>query len=584
MLGEGRVGIIPDSVLALVQIRIFELPLRLRRVLLAASVFGSEFWSGGVEMLVAGQFPGALDLELAELEQAEFINRQEPSRYADELEYCLRNPVVREAAYGLLTEEERRTAHRRAASWMKKVGESDPMSLAVHSELGGMREAAAKYYLRAAEIALERNALEDTVRIAQRVQACGPSGQLRGALLSAESIANAWLWRIGDVMQTIPAALQQLPPDSPQVCPLLALQICGALMQGKMESAQAITRCLVETEPAPAERSSYVRYAAVALSATVTFCARDIADALYARIKQLAEQVGGLDVNVAASICHSGSDYVRAFQADLWQVWLLANEAVKGHLAAGDRALHVSALIRKGQSACEMGEVALGIRILRESVAQAERDHDLFSRGQALIHLAAALSALPNAQAWEEAERAAREVLVASNSSVGYKGWAHGVLARCWLQRGEVVQAEAEATAAIAKCKLVPLRRLWAQSLLAQSLIAQGRATAALADELLGEVTRHGCAGYVEVEARLTAAEVLHAAGEHGRAVRELRATVGQIRLRADAIPDPTWRAGYLSQVAENLRARALAQAWLRPIGEDDALELWAGTQTAVAP
>lgn len=564
MVGEGRIGAIPDSVLSMVQLRIFELPLRLRRVLLAASVFGSEFWRGGVAMLATGgREADGLAIELSELEQAEFIERQLTSRYAGEEEYCLRNPVVREAAYGLLTDEERRAAHRLAAGWLTQVGESDPMTLALHYELGGVPDAAIHYYRRAADQALERAALEDAIRIAQRGQACGATGQRRGELLAVEALANAWLWRVAEALRLLRLALELLPGESQYTGLLYGFQICGELLLGLLEDAREHTRRLLLTDPTPVQRNDYIRGAVLALTVAVTHCARERSDELLARIKQIQLQATDLDANVTASVCHGWSDYVRAFQADPWQVRLLAREAADGHKAAGDRSFYLSALIRCGQSTVELGETAPGIHILRDAVAQAERDHDQFFHGQGLIHLAAALAGLASPHAWEEAASIARLLLGTTNISPGYRGWAHGILAQCWLQRGDFAQVEAEAASALLLCKSVPLRRTWIKTLIARCQIGQQRASVQTAREILQELGRFGCAGYLEVAARLTATEVLFAVGENDQACSELAETMRQIQLRADKIPDLACRASYRDNVAENARARELAEKWL---------------------
>ena len=565
MLGEGRVGVIPDSVLAMVQIRIFELPLRLRRVLLAASVFGPEFWSGGIAMLTAGgPEVGALEVELHELEQAEFIERQTPSRYAGEQEYCLRNPVVREAAYGLLTSEECRAAHRLAGGWLTQVGESDPMTLALHYELGGVTDVAIKYYVRAAERALERSALEDAIRIAQRGQACGASGAARGELLAVEALGNAWLWRLLEALRLFRLALELLPPASSSACLLYAFMVAGEMLLGRLEDARQHTRQLLILEPEPTGYNSYVRGAALALAVAVTHGERQVAESLLARIQEIQRQSADLDSNVAASVSHGFSDYVRAFQSDPWQVRQLAREAATGHKAAGDRAFYLSALIRCGQSTVELGETASGIQLLRDAVAQSQRDHDQFFHGQALIHLAAALAGLPTPQAWQEAEATARLILVTPDISSGYRGWAHGILAQCHLQQGNFAPAEVEATSALGLCKSVPQRRVWIKTLLARCQIGQQRVTAAVARDILQEIEDFGGAGYMEVAARLTAAEVLFLSGEVESAHRELAATLRQIELRADKIPEVACRTSYLEHVAENARARQLAAQWWR--------------------
>lgn len=564
MVGENRIGVIPDSVLAMVQIRLCELPLRLRRVLLAGSVYGPAFWGSGLEAVVAASVePGALELELGELAHAEFIERQSSSRYADEIEYSFCNPIVREAAYALLTDDRRKLAHRLAAGWLQRVGESDSMILAVHSELGGLPELAASHYHRAAELALERNALEDAIATARRGQACGASGQRLGMLISVEAIANIWLWRMDEFMQLAPLGEKLLPPESSYRFILTAFQLYGHLMAGRLSTATQLVHTMTAAEPASGDHSLYIKYCMMVAIAAVPFGVREISDLLIARVKQACQTTASLDTNVAAIFSHGCADYTRAFGRDLWQTLILSREAAEGHKAAGDRKMMISARIRIGQAACELGNAELGIRVLRESLALAESDHDLFYRRQVMLHLSAALAALPDAAAWEQAEAYARDVLEIPNTSTGYKGWAHGILAQCCLQRHQASQAEVEANLALPQCQNFPLRRLWVKTLLASCKIIQGRATIEAAQELIAELDDLKCAGYVEVAARLAAAEQFAAAGQSGRAHRELRATLEQIALRADLIPEPEWRERYLNQVGENLRARQLAEKWL---------------------
>lgn len=564
MVGEKRVGIIPDSVLAMVQIRLCDLPLRLRRVLLAGSVFGAAFWSSGLDSVVAtGHEPRALELELGELVQAEFIERQPTSRYAGETEYGFCNPIVREAAYSLLTDDRRKQAHRLAAGWMQQIRESDPMTLAVHHELGGLREVAATYYLRAAELAFERNALEDAIATAQRGQACGASGSLLGLLLSVEAIANIWLWRVDAFMSLAARGRELLPPTSRYIHIVTAFQLYGCLLEGRLGTARELVGPMTAAEPAPADYSLYVKYCMMIAIAAVPFGAREISDRLIARAKQARESNVELDINVAAMVRHGHADYTRAFGTDLWQTLLLAREAADGHREAGDRKMMISAMIRIGQAACELGNAELGLKTLRESLALAESDHDLFYQRQVMMHLSAALACLPSVEAWQQAEQLARGVLDLPNTSQGYQGWAHGILAQCLLKRQQGGQAEAEANLALAQCQNLPLRRLWVKTLLAGCAVAQGRAAVQTAQELIDEVNSLGGAGYIEVATRLAAAEQLAAAGQPARAHSELRETLRQIALRAEKIPDPTWREHYLNDVAENARAGQLAAAWL---------------------
>src|SRR5690606_39738911 len=65
------------------------------------------------------------------------------------------------SAYSLLAEDEKEDSHRRAAEWLEKNGDSDPLAVAVHFSLGGEPDRAKRHYLAAAEQALAGDDLED---------------------------------------------------------------------------------------------------------------------------------------------------------------------------------------------------------------------------------------------------------------------------------------------------------------------------------------------------------------------------------------------------------------------------------------
>jgi hypothetical protein len=140
---------LPESVLAMAQVRYEALEPEARQLLRAASVFGGVFWAGGVRALTGGA--GSLE----PLAQAELIERHADSSFQGETEYAFRHVLLREAAYAALTDSDRATGHRLAAAWLEAAGESDAMTLAGHLERGGEPARAAGWIRRAAEQALE---------------------------------------------------------------------------------------------------------------------------------------------------------------------------------------------------------------------------------------------------------------------------------------------------------------------------------------------------------------------------------------------------------------------------------------------
>ena len=168
-VAEGRAAALPETVLAMTEARLSALSPQVRRVLRAASVFGQSFWEGGVSALLGGAKAGE---RLAELCVEEIVSRRFDSRFPGQAEYAFRHALVREAAYGMLTEADRALGHRLAADFLEGAGERDPMVLGEHHERGGDPARAAEWYARAAEQSWEGDDLDAALARAERAEAC----------------------------------------------------------------------------------------------------------------------------------------------------------------------------------------------------------------------------------------------------------------------------------------------------------------------------------------------------------------------------------------------------------------------------
>src|SRR5262249_31734385 len=148
---EGRAGAVPPTLLAMVQSRLEGLEPEARRVLRAGSVLGELFWRGALANLLGPAGSAGLDPLLEDLERRELIARRSVAKFRGEREYAFRHALVREAAYGMLTDEDRALGHRLAGAWLASVGEPDPRVIAEHFDRGDDRIAAVPWYRRAAE-------------------------------------------------------------------------------------------------------------------------------------------------------------------------------------------------------------------------------------------------------------------------------------------------------------------------------------------------------------------------------------------------------------------------------------------------
>jgi hypothetical protein len=179
---------LPETVLAMAQSRIEGLEPEARRMLRAASVFGETCWSGAAAALVGKTFDAEGWLEA--LADRELLIRSRESRFPAEREYVFRHALLRDAAYAMLTDDDRRNAHALAGTWLESAGEKDAWAIADHFDRGGESARALPWICRAAELALSSGDLTQAIARAERGKELGAAGEARGLLLAIEGSAK----------------------------------------------------------------------------------------------------------------------------------------------------------------------------------------------------------------------------------------------------------------------------------------------------------------------------------------------------------------------------------------------------------
>lgn len=143
------------TIVAMLQARICRLEVFSQRILLAASIFGSTFSRGGLAALLGSTIvERQLDDALQALIQSEIIEPR-PGRYADR-EFVFRHGLMRDAAYELLTGQERLHGHRLAARVLERLPPSEVRRIAEHWQQGCEPERASRAYLQAGVQAARR--------------------------------------------------------------------------------------------------------------------------------------------------------------------------------------------------------------------------------------------------------------------------------------------------------------------------------------------------------------------------------------------------------------------------------------------
>ncbi|HYL08899.1 MAG TPA: hypothetical protein VEU76_10130, partial [Candidatus Udaeobacter sp.] len=175
-LEHGSLERLPDTVQATVLARLDLLPPGERRVIQLGSVFGRSFRAAGVAALES-------TAEKEVLQQCEELSDRDLIRPTEGDRYSFRHILIQEVAYGTLPRAERARLHGQAARWVESVSAGREVAvaeiLAFHYREAAVllsalepesdathlaRERAAKWLLKAADVAVAAGATPEAVR------------------------------------------------------------------------------------------------------------------------------------------------------------------------------------------------------------------------------------------------------------------------------------------------------------------------------------------------------------------------------------------------------------------------------------
>ncbi len=554
--GEGAE--LPETVLAMAQARLDGLGSELRRVLRAASVFGRAFTPEGVEALLGGDGAGVEVVAcITELCAAEILVRREDGTLPGGASYGFAQALMREAAYALLTAEDRALGHRLAGGFLFDRGFSDATALAEHFERGGEPARAVAFYRRAAEEALSGNDLATALERAARCAACGAAEGDLGALRLVE--AEAYLWR-GDIARSEASAAEAaalLAPGSAAWFRAMEHAVVAAEKLGDAHRAISLADAAVARDPAPGARSAKVRCLGGSAASAMILGRFEVADALLARVGEVAAaEVAAsdpLDPHGRAAV-HQARAFRALHGGDLGAALGDFEAAVAAFGEAGDRRHGCSVRHNLAYVLIELGGYAEAERALRAALVETDRLGLAELRAGILQNLGYTLSQagqLDEARGLEE--RAVEAFAKLGNPRM--EGYCHAYLARIHLAAGELDAAVREASAVARVPAAAPTLRATAAALHARVLLALGRvdeglAAAGEAHALL--VAAGGGLEEGESLVRLVYAEALAAAGREAEAREAREAAKERLLARAARITSPAWRERFLTQVPDN--------------------------------
>ncbi|MGK3964969.1 protein kinase [Sorangium sp. So ce118] len=565
---EGHGGGVPETVLAMMQSRLEGLAPDARRVLRAGSVLGGVFWRGAAGALLGAEVDGPhLDACLEELARSELITRVHESTFQGEVEYAFRHALVRDAAYEMLTEEDRRLGHRLAGAWLAEAGETDAMVLATHFERGGELERAIDCYRRAAEQALGGNDYAAAIARAERAVACGAAGEALGEVETVQ--AEAYRFRGESAAAELHAtmAMLALPEGSAPWCRATGVALWASHLVGRGDAVVALARTLCARWSAEAVTGPEL--GAMAQAAPILLYMKGQCEETEALSSRIDASFGRFqhDPTVSAPILRLRT--LRAILAgDVGSAWELCEASVRCFEAAGDVRGACGARINAGHFCNELGAYADAARQLRAALADTGRLGLLFMAAVAKENLGRTLLQLGELdEARALLDEALRSFVASGDRRM--EGGTYVYLAEVSRLAADLTRAEAEARRGCELLADVPPLIPCALGILAGVLLAAGRAAEALetanrAAELAAPIiAAQGHLEEGESQIDLVRAEALEACGAHGEARAAIATARDRLLERTSRIANPAWRAGFLENVPEHARTLALARAWL---------------------
>jgi tetratricopeptide (TPR) repeat protein len=549
---------LPETVLAMVQARLEALPAEARRTLRAASVFGEIFFRGGLAALLGTTSDSSrFDVLLSDLEARELIHRQSQSRFVGDVEFMFRHALIRECAYAMLTDTDRKLGHRLAGAWLEEHSEPDAMLLAHHFERGDDPLRAARAYRRAAELALEADDLDAALERAERGVARGASGEDRGALRMIQAEAHNWRGELALSEQRATEATGLLTPFTMAWFRAFQQAVDAAGKLGAFDRVERWASPSSSATPAPDAMSARTICLSVCANHLIYGGRYLAADAVIAALTDTAE--------LAAQSAQAVGMYhqLRAIRASASGDPCGLRESLETALAffeqGGDRRNACLTRQNLGFAFAELGDYEGAEHALRSLLPVAERMGLHEVAAGTLQNLGRVLA---YRGVFEEGRSIQKQAIDAFRTQEHPRamGLAQAYLAELELLAGDLGAAEPEARAAVDALSGVPPLRAGALAVLARILLAEGRADDALTAAREAHTLLESLGTIEEGEGlvRLVYAEALAANGHTDAFARAIAAARDHLLAKASRIRDPAGRQRFLTAIVDNARTLAL--------------------------
>jgi tetratricopeptide (TPR) repeat protein len=531
---------LPETVIGMVQARFDALGADAKRVLRAAAVFGQTFRPAGVRHLLGGDHDRSLDQWLDILVQKEVLFSRQA---ADTRELVFRHALMQEAAYDMLTAEDRVLGHRLAGEHLETVGEREAILLVEHFERGGERARAAHWCRFAAEQALDANDLGEVIARAERGVRLGAAGDVLGATRLAEAQARFWRGEYREAETSATAALATLTGAAQLRA---RRELIAAL--GQQAKYSEVVRLADELRLSRPESTMIGAWLDCLVRAGAYLLPGGLYDAMNTLVADVERHADSMEP--ASRARFDGLKAIRAWhEGNQSEVVSRLAAAATEYEALGDVRSSTEMLANLGTALSDLGLLEEAEERLVAALSIAERMELRFISAAVLMNLSLLRAHRGN---FDEAETTGERAvaLARQQGDPRIEGITQTHLSIAACLKGDFAQAESHARAAAALLANVPPSLPAALAALSQALLSQGRSAAALefgrqAYRLLEE---QGRVEDGEALIRLAYAQSLAAVGSFDESTMVLRAARVRLEERAAAISDPSWREAFLSR------------------------------------
>ena len=450
-----KTDVLPTSVLAVVEDRITELDPSARRILRALSILGTHARRAELAALLGGDV-GTLDDGLGLLERRDLLVRSR-GEGREEPTWTFRQPLVREAAYAMLTAEDRRLGHRLAAELLAGGSDADPALIAEHFDRAGEGERAALFYGQAAERSLGAHDLRGALARSTRGLSLAEDEAVRARLSSLKSVAHRWRGEYAEAFEEAQRALSGEVEGSALWLDAASTFLSAASQLGRGAEAGPLIATLLTLQPDPRTRSALIVTSCRAGSALLGRGDRALSLTLLERAERLLEDPSE---PLPLAWCQVLRASHALAQGDIGAFALGTERAVASYEQAGDARDAVNQRVRLGNAWTSLGVPERAEPVLRAALADATRMELKLIEGYALQNLGHALD-------WMGKPREAREVLaqaLAVAEALKDPRLEAGVrlyVAELLRGEGETARAEREARRASELVRSVPGSAQW---------------------------------------------------------------------------------------------------------------------------